>query len=225
MHRASLPRMCSDSKSVDVEETMNVRICRTLISVLSLITATAGCSATGGSAPPAPPAQARAHKDAIEPGNWRIGGGSDALFSNRDFGSVEQTEIGAEVTAGKVVAENLVVEGIFDLSNADTELDGGADLDQTTFLLGGGVRYYLTTGTSTRPYGRVLGGIAMADIDFGGGVDDDDSSFFLGLGAGAETFFTDHFALDYGLRWIQAFDLFNEELTEIALFIGISVWV
>ena len=58
-----------------------------------------------------------------------------------------------------------------------------------------------------------------------GGFGDDDSSFFLGLGVGAETFLSQALALDYGLRFIQAFDIFDDDLTELALFIGLSVWI
>ena len=173
------------------------------------------------SSPAEAPAQARTYLDEDA---WRFSGASTASFSNTDIGDVETTTIGVSATGGKLISPSLLIEGVFDFENSSTEA-GNADIDQTELRLGVGARYYFNrTGGSTFPYVRGEAGLAFVDVD-ANGAEDDDSSPYLGIGAGAETFLTQSIALDYGLRFLYAFDVFDDELTDLALYIGFSVWI
>lgn len=171
--------------------------------------------------PPATPQRsARGPKE----GDWRVAGGSGALFETTDFGGADQTVFGLGVSAGKMTTDNLMVEGVFDFSTTEFEVDGGGEASTTRFDLGAGVRYYFDIEGSTKPYARAMGGITFADVEFGG-ASDDDTGPFLGIGGGAETFFTEHFSVEYGLRLVQAFGLFDEDVTTFGLFVGLAVWL
>jgi hypothetical protein len=172
----------------------------------------------------APPAGAvPAPQSPVREGAWHVAGGSNAAFTNSEVGDQETTTFGIEVSAGRMVSPNMLFEGLFEISDTSTEA-GGAEFDQSVFLLGAALRYYFTVEGKTLPYGRVLGGITFVDAEFGGGGDDDTSPF-LGIGLGAETFLATHLALDYGFRLLYAFDVFDDELTEIGLFLGLSIWL
>jgi hypothetical protein len=160
----------------------------------------------------------------VREGAWHIGGGSNAMLDSVDHDDFETSTFGLTANAGKMIKHNLLVEGDFTYLNSDVEI-GGGDIEETRLLLGGGVRYYFvdTNMGNTVPYARGLIGILHEDLDFFG-ADDDDTSPYLGIGVGAETFITEWLALDYGLRLIYAFDIFDDSLTDIGLYLGLSLW-
>lgn len=168
-------------------------------------------------------APASAPAAALEEGSWRIAGGSSALLETSDLGQGDQTDIGLGVTGGWMLNSNLMIEGLFDYSYSKLESNNGADLTSSAFDLGVGARYYFLIDGSTKPYARAGVGLTFTDVDLGQ-TNDNDTAPFIGLGAGAETFFTDHFSLEYGVRLQQAFDLFNEDVTSIGLFVGLAIW-
>lgn len=172
----------------------------------------------------APPPPAAANYLTIREGAWRIGGSTNAIFSNQSAGPVDATSFGLEASLGKMITSNVLLEGIFDLSTTNTDVDGGPDSSQTEFQIGGGARYYFDVQGSTHPYLRALLGLEFIDLEVGN-ASNDDTSIFIGLGAGAETFLTEALALDYGFRFIHAFDVFDDSLTDISLFAGLSFWM
>jgi hypothetical protein len=188
------------------------------------------CAATPKPAVRAAPAESPAEAPAasqdsspyLKEGRYRVSGAANAGFSNTDVGDLETTSLGLAGTAGKMVSDNVLVEGRLEYLSSTIDA-GNGDIDETDLFLGVGARYYWLLEGNTYPYARGELGLALVNVD-AGNVEDDDNSPYFGLGVGAETFLTRAIALDYGLRFLYAFDLFDESLTDISLFFGLSVW-
>jgi opacity protein-like surface antigen len=203
---------------------MDRRMFRDVVIPLSMLLCGCAVTPSSGVTPEAsaPPPQGAPSPHFAE-GAWRVSGASGAMFSKSEIDDVDQTTFGIGANAGKMISNNVLVEGNVEYTNTDTDV-GGADLERTDLILGAGVRYYFDVQGNTVPYFRGMAGLLSVDVD-AGAVDDDDTSPYLGGGIGAETFLTESIGLDYGFRLIYAFDVFDEEFTDLGVYVGVSVWL
>jgi|SRR5688572_5763830 len=178
-------------------------------------------------------AQSQSPYQPAEKGTWYLAGGSSALFESVDGGDYGDADsLGFTVTGGTFVVDGLLLRGMLEWTSS-TQESGGLDLDEDTYTLAAGLRYYLSRRNVTRPYLGIAAGIESLDeeIDNGAmGVLSDDDSYPVYQGElGLEVMVSRSLGIDIGLvgRRAQDVELFGieDDLTSFGLVIGLSAWL
>jgi outer membrane protein len=166
-------------------------------------------------------------------GTWVLGGGSSALFESGDGGDFGDSDfLGLSASGGYFLFDGLLLRGTAEWTTESVE-SGGLDLDETTYTLTGGLRYYFVQEKAIRPYLGAAVGISSLDdeIDNGamGVLSDSDTFPILEGELGLEFMIARSVGIDLGLvgRRASSVELFGveDDLTSLGLVIGLSVWL
>jgi len=178
-------------------------------------------------------AQAQSEYQPAVAGTWYLSGGSAALFESVDGGDFADSDfLGLSVSGGYFLADGLLARGTLEWTT-ETQESGSLELDETTYTLAGGLRYYFVQEGLTRPYLGAAVGIGSLDeeLDNGAmGILSDSDTFPLVQGElGLELMIARSVGIDLGLlaRQAMSVELFGveDDLTSLGLIIGISAWL
>jgi opacity protein-like surface antigen len=178
-------------------------------------------------------AQTQPQYQPAEKGTWYLAGGSSALFESVDGGDYGDTDsLGFSVSGGRFVADGLLLRGMVEWTSA-TEESGNLELDEETYTLAAGLRYYFSQRNAVRPYLGIAAGIESLDeeIDNGAmGVLSDDDSYPVYQGElGLEVMISRSLGIDIGLVGRKAMDVelfgIEDDLTSFGLVVGLSAWL
>lgn len=178
-------------------------------------------------------APAQSEYQPAKAGTWHLAGGSSALLESVDGGDFGDSDVlGLSVSGGYFLADGLLLRGTAEWTTASEE-SGGLDLDETTYTLAGGLRYYFAREKATRPYLGAAVGISSIDEEIDNGamglLSDSDTFPVIEGELGLEVMIARSVSIDLGLlgRRASSVELFGleDDLTSIGLVIGISVWL
>ena len=160
---------------------------------------------------------------------WRIAGDlSVGKITSDEYG--DETDLILGCSVGKFVAKGLLLQGALSVSHVNAEITSTEDLTQTSWTLGGGLRYYFPTESNVHPYIGGIVGIGTIDVDDESvGFDDSDTSLVLQGRAGIEVSVTESVAVDIGilLEHINDVSLYGveDDITTLAGVVGFSIWL
>ena len=167
----------------------------------------------------------------VAAGDWHFGGSSSGLWSTTDGGDYGDTDsLDLQVTGGRFVSEQVLVEGVVEIADANLEDSSGDETDLTTFHVGAGARYYAMTDGTSRPYLGLRGGFSHINIDDDfSGTDESDTSPFAEVRLGLESMVSPCAAVDMGISWQEIFSRrlgsLDDDITTFGLFVGFSIWL
>lgn len=165
-------------------------------------------------------------------GTWYLAGGSSGLFESVDGGDYGDTDfLGFSVSGGAFVVDGLLLRGTLEWTTA-TEESGNLDLDEDSYTLAAGLRYYFVQDKATRPYLGLGVGLGSLDEELDNGamavLSDDDTFPIYQAELGLEVMIARSLGIDIGLIGRRASDveLFGnqDDVTSFDVVVGLSAW-